>query len=130
MHCAKLMKSATAPMCNNARMTVALRVKHQCMARCDKLLACLVNLLLTLNFHPLGTNLLPLAITLRLSTARKVPGSLKAWLSMPPQTATCITVPIVTAAVTPSPRMDRTRKCTSRVTSLPRLGLVRVPMSL
>jgi hypothetical protein len=107
--------SVTEPMPSSACMRVALLVKPQSMDRCDKLSVYQGKVLPIPNFLPSAINQRPLATTLLLSTARKVQVYLRTWLSMRPQTATRITVPIVTAAVTPNHHTDRTRKCTNRV---------------
>ena len=110
-------RSVTGPTFSSVSMMVPLLVRLLSTGRCDKQLVCLVNPLNTLNFLPSGTNLRPLAIQLHLSTARRVQVFLRAWLSMPPQTAMHTTVQIVTAAVTPNRRTDRTRRCIRKAIS-------------
>jgi hypothetical protein len=96
------------------------------MGKCARQLVCRVSLLSTLNCLLSGTNPLPLATLLLLNTARRVQVFLKAWLSMLPPTAMRTTVPIVTTAVTPSPRTVKTPRCiSSKVTRRTFKALIR-----
>jgi hypothetical protein len=115
--------SDTAPRCSStssSSVSSTKAVAHPrlpCTGKCDRQLACPGKHLRTLSCHPLGTSLRPLAARRRPSMAHTVQVFLRAWLSMRLQTATHITVPIVTAAVTPSRPMARTPKCTNKAIS-------------
>jgi hypothetical protein len=102
-------------------MRVAPLGKLLCTARCDKPLVCQDKVPLMRSCRPSGTSLLPLATMPLRSTARKVQGFLRAWLSMLLPIATHTTVPIVTAAVILNRPTDKTLKCTNRgIRVLPR----------